>query len=221
MIELYHVWKQYQKAPWALSDVTLTIPKGEFCFITGPSGSGKSTLIKTLYREIVPTEGQVIIGGRNILRIPDHKIHRIRRHMGIVFQDFRLLPHKRVFENVAIALRVIGASPKDLKRKVFIALRMGNLQSKIWDFPTELSYGEQQRVAIARAVVNNPRILLADEPTGNLDPALAHEIFTLFKEINAQGTTVVICTHDRELIRRFGGRVLSLHEGKLRGDDAA
>ena len=219
MIELYHVWKQYQKAQWALSDVTLTIPKGEFCFITGPSGSGKSTLLKTLYREIVPTEGQVIIGGRNILRIPDHRIHAIRRHMGIVFQDFRLMYHKRVFENVAIALRVLGASPKDLKRKVFIALRMVNLHPKIWDFPSELSYGEQQRVAIARAVVNNPRILLADEPTGNLDPALAHDIFTLFKEINAQGTTVVICTHDQELIRRFGGRVLSLHEGKLRGKD--
>ena len=219
MIELNHVWKQYQKTQWALSDVTLTIPKGEFCFITGPSGSGKSTLLKTLYREIVPTEGQVIIGGRNILRIPDHRIHAIRRHMGIVFQDFRLMYHKRVFENVAIALRVLGASPKDLKRKVFIALRMVNLHPKIWDFPSELSYGEQQRVAIARAVVNNPRILLADEPTGNLDPALAHDIFTLFKEINAQGTTVVICTHDQELIRRFGGRVLSLHEGKLRGKD--
>jgi cell division transport system ATP-binding protein len=219
MIELHHVWKQYQKSSWALSDVTLTIPKGEFCFITGPSGSGKSTLLKTLYREIVPTEGQVIIGGRNILLIPDHRIHAIRRHMGIVFQDFRLMYHKRVFENVAIALRVLGASPKDLKRKVFIALRMVDLHSKIWEFPSELSYGEQQRVAIARAVVNNPRILLADEPTGNLDPALAHEIFTLFKEINAQGTTVVICTHDRELIRRFGGRLLSLHEGKLRGKD--
>ena len=219
MIELHHVWKQYQKYSWALSDVTLTIPKGEFCFITGPSGSGKSTLLKTLYREIVPTEGQVIIGGRNILLIPDHRIHAIRRHMGIVFQDFRLMYHKRVFENVAIALRVLGASPKDLKRKVFIALRMVDLHSKIWEFPSELSYGEQQRVAIARAVVNNPRILLADEPTGNLDPALAHEIFTLFKEINAQGTTVVICTHDRELIRRFGGRLLSLHEGKLHGKD--
>jgi len=219
MIELTHVWKQYQKSSWALSDVTLTIPKGEFCFITGPSGSGKSTLLKTFYREVLPTEGQVIIGGRNILRIPDHRIHAIRRHMGIVFQDFRLMHHKRVFENVAIALRVLGASPKDLKRKVFIALRMVNLQSKIWEFPSQLSYGEQQRVAIARAVVNNPRILLADEPTGNLDPALAQEIFTLFKEINAQGTTVIICTHDRELIRRFGGRVLALHEGKLHGKD--
>jgi len=221
MIELTHVWKQYQKPSWALSDVSLTIPKGEFCFITGPSGSGKSTLLKTLYREVHPTEGQVIIGGRNILRIPDHRIHTIRRHMGIVFQDFRLMYHKRVFENVAIALRVLGASPKDLKRKVFIALRMVNLQSKIWEFPSKLSYGEQQRVAIARAVVNNPRILLADEPTGNLDPVLAHEIFTLFREINAQGTTVVICTHDRELIRRFGGRVLALHEGKLHEKDAA
>jgi cell division transport system ATP-binding protein len=217
MIELYHVWKQYQKPHWALADVTLSVRKGEFCFITGQSGSGKTTLLKTIYREVIPTEGQIIIGGKNILRIPDHKIYTIRRHMGIVFQDFRLLPYKRVFENVAIALRVLGTSPKDMKRKVFIALRMVNLHPKIWDFPSELSYGEQQRVVIARAVVNNPTILLADEPTGNLDPELAHEIFGLFKEINAQGTTVLICTHDRELIRKSGGRMLTLHEGKLHG----
>jgi cell division transport system ATP-binding protein len=220
MIELYHVWKQYQKPHWALADVTLSVKKGEFCFITGQSGSGKTTLLKTIYREVIPTEGQIIIGGKNILRIPDHKIYTIRRHMGIVFQDFRLLFHKRVFDNVTIALRVLGAAPRDMKRKAFIALRMVNLHHKIWDYPSQLSYGEQQRVAIARAVVNNPRILLADEPTGNLDPALAHEIFGLFREINKQGTTVVICSHDKELIRRFGGRVLSLHEGKLHGKDS-
>jgi cell division transport system ATP-binding protein len=220
MIELYHVWKQYQKPHWALADVTLSVKKGEFCFITGQSGSGKTTLLKTIYREVIPTEGQIIIGGKNILRIPDHKIYTIRRHMGIVFQDFRLLFHKRVFDNVTIALRVLGAAPRDMKRKAFIALRMVNLHHKIWDYPSQLSYGEQQRVAIARAVVNNPRILLADEPTGNLDPALAQEIFGLFREINKQGTTVVICSHDKELIRRFGGRVLSLHEGKLHGKDS-
>jgi cell division transport system ATP-binding protein len=219
MIEIYHVWKQYQKPLWALSDVNLSVTRGEFCFITGPSGSGKSTLLKAIYREVIPTEGQIIIDGKNIQRIPDHKIYAIRRQMGIVFQDFRLLFHKRVFDNVAIALRVLGAPPRDLKRKTFIALRMVNLQQRLWDYPSQLSYGEQQRVAIARAIVNNPRILLADEPTGNLDPDLAHEIFGLFRVINKQGTTVIICTHDKELIRRFGGRVLYLHEGKLHGKD--
>ena len=219
MIELYHVWKQYQKPLWALSDVNLSVTKGEFCFITGPSGSGKSTLLKAIYREVIPTEGQIIIAGKNIQRIPDHKICAIRRQMGIVFQDFRLLFHKRVFDNVAIALRVLGTHPRDMKRKTFIALRMVNLQQRLWDYPSQLSYGEQQRVAIARAIVNNPRILLADEPTGNLDPDLAHEIFGLFRVINKQGTTVIICTHDKELIRRFGGRVLYLHEGKLHEKD--
>ena len=219
MIELYHVWKQYHKAHWALADVTLSVNKGEFCFVTGPSGSGKTTLLKTIFREVLPTEGQIIIAGKNILRIPDSKIYSVRRHMGIVFQDFRLLFHKRVFDNVSIALRVLGTPPRDMKRKTFIALRMVNLHPKIWDYPSQLSYGEQQRVAIARAIVNNPRILLADEPTGNLDPDLAQEIFGLFREINKQGTTVIICTHDKELIRRFGGRVLHLYEGKLHGKD--
>jgi cell division transport system ATP-binding protein len=137
--------------------------------------------------------------------------------MGIVFQDFRLLFPKRVFDNVAVALRVQGIEGRDLKRRVFIALRMVGMQNRIWDFPSELSYGEQQRIAVARAVVNNPRILLADEPTGNLDAELASDILGLFKEINRQGTTVVICTHDKELIRRFGGRVVALQDGKLKG----
>jgi cell division transport system ATP-binding protein len=220
MIELFHVWKQYQKPLWALSDVSLSVKKGEFCFITGPSGSGKSTLLKIMYREVVPTEGQIIIAGKNILKLPDHRIYAVRRQMGIVFQDFRLLFHKRVFDNVAVALQVLGSPVRDMKRKVFIALRMVDLQNKIWEEAASLSYGEQQRVAIARAIVNNPRILLADEPTGNLDPDLAHEIFGLFREINKQGTTVVLCTHDKELLRRFGGRVLALHEGKLAGKEA-
>ena len=220
MIELFHVWKQYQKPLWALSDVSLSVKKGEFCFITGPSGSGKSTLIKVMYREVVPTEGQIIIAGKNVLKLPIHRIYTIRRQMGIVFQDFRLLFHKRVFDNVAVALQVLGSPVRDMKRKVFIALRMVNLQNKIWEEAAALSYGEQQRVAIARAIVNNPRILLADEPTGNLDPDLAHEIFGLFREINKQGTTVVLCTHDKELLRRFGGRVLALHEGKLLGKES-
>jgi cell division transport system ATP-binding protein len=215
VIELAHVWVQYQKPHWALSDVSLSIARGEFCYITGPSGSGKTTLLRTLTREVVPTHGQVFVAGKNVGRLPDPRVHMLRRIMGIVFQDFRLLAHKRVFDNVAIALRVQGIPPRDLKRRVFIALRMVAMHHRIWDFPSELSYGEQQRVAVARAVVNNPAILLADEPTGNLDPELASELMGLFQEINKQGTTVILCTHDRDLIRRFGGRIILLHEGKI------
>ncbi len=215
MIELYHIWKQYQRPYWALSDITLKIKKGDFCFVTGPSGSGKTTLLKIIFRESFPTQGQIIIDNRNILKIPNHKIYLLRRKMGIVFQDFRLLFHKKVFDNVAIVLNVLGTPRKIIRRRVFNALRMVNLHNKMWEYPSHLSYGEQQRVAIARAVVNNPDIILADEPTGNLDTELAFEIMSLFKEINRQGTTVIICTHDRERIRNFGQKILFLYKGKL------
>jgi cell division transport system ATP-binding protein len=215
MIELYHIWKQYQPPRWALTDITLKVKKGDFVFITGPSGSGKTTLLKLIFREILPSQGQIVIDNRNILRIPDHRIYGLRRSMGIVFQDFRLLFQKRVFENVAVVLQVLGIPRKEIRRRVFNALRMVNLHHKMWEYPPQLSYGEQQRVAIARAVVNNPKILLADEPTGNLDPELANEIMTVFKEINMQGATVIICTHDRELIRHFGEKILFLYMGKL------
>ncbi len=215
MIELYHIWKKYQGSQWALSDVTFSIKEGEFIFITGPSGSGKTTLLKILYREIFPTDGQIIINQRNILKIPAHKIYQLRRSMGIVFQDFRLLFHKSVFENVAIALRVVGTPRKEIRRKVFNALHMVSLHHKIWEYPSRLSYGEQQRVAIARAFINNPRIILADEPTGNLDAKLAFDIMSLFQTINKQGATVIICTHDRELIRYFGHNILFLFKGNL------
>lgn len=215
MIELYHIWKQYQKPDWALSDITIHVEKGDFYSITGPSGSGKTTLLKIIFRELFPTRGQIIIDGRNILRIPDHKIYKLRRTMGIVFQDFRLLFHKRVFDNVSVVLQVVGIPRKDIRRRVFNALRMVSLHHKMWEYPSRLSYGEQQRVAIARAVVNNPKIILADEPTGNLDTELAFEIMALFKEINKQGTTVIIGTHDRELIRHFGNKILFLYKGKL------
>jgi len=219
MIELFHVWKQYQKPHWALSDVSLEIRSGEFCFITGPSGSGKTTLLKIIFREHVPTEGQILIDGVNILKIPDHRIYRLRRTMGIVFQDFRLLFHQSVFQNVAVPLQVIGLSHKEIRRRVFNALRQVNLHHKMWGFPQRLSYGEQQRVAIARAIVNNPSILLADEPTGNLDPELAFEIMAIFKEINQQGATVIIGSHDRELIRRFGDKIFFLQKGKIIGKE--
>jgi len=219
MIELYHIWKQYQKPDWALADISLTIRRGDFCFITGPSGSGKTTLLKVIFREILPTQGQIVIDGVNVLKIPDHLIFRLRRTMGIVFQDFRLLYQRRVFDNVAISLRVLGLANKEMRRRVFNALRLVNLHHKMWDLPSHLSYGEQQRVAIARAIVNEPKILLADEPTGNLDPDLAFEIMSLFKEINRRGTTVIVCTHDRELIRHFGEKIFFLHKGKLSGKE--
>jgi len=215
MIEFYNIGKQYQKPQWALSEITFKVNKGDFYFITGPSGSGKTTLLKIIFREIFPSQGQIIVDGRNIQRIPDHRIFKLRRTMGIVFQDFRLLFNKKVFDNVAIVLQVLGFPQKGIKKKVFNALRMVNLTDKIWDYPSRLSYGEQQRVGIARAIVNSPKIILADEPTGNLDTELAVEIMSLFKEINKQGTTVLICTHDRELIRDFGNKILFLFKGKL------
>lgn len=219
MIELYHISKQYQAGQWALLDINLHVKKGEFWFITGPSGSGKTTLLKIIFREILPTRGQILVHGVNILRLPDHKIYRLRRSMGIVFQDFRLLFHKKVFDNVAIGLFFLGLPLKEIRRRVFNALRLVNLHHKMWEYPAHLSYGEQQRVAIARAVVNRPEILLADEPTGNLDPELAFEIISVFKEINKQGTTVLICSHDKELIRHFGDRILFLFKGRIIGKE--
>jgi len=220
VIELFHIWKQYQKPYWALSDVTLRIDDGGFTFITGPSGSGKSTLLKTIFREILPTEGQILVNGVNILKIRDNRIYGLRRKMGIVFQDFRLMFHKSVFDNVAVPLQVVGVGRKEIRRRVFATLQKVNLHQKMWELPGRLSYGEQQRVAIARAVVNNPEIILADEPTGNLDPELAFEIVTLFKEISRQGATVIIGSHDRELIRHFGDNILFLQKGKIVGREA-
>ena len=184
MIELFHVWKQYQKPYWALSDVTLQIRVGDFYFVTGPSGSCKTTLLKIIFRELLPTEGQILIDGVNALKIPDSRIWKLRRQMGIVFQDFRLMFHRSVFENVAVPLQVIGVGRKEIRRRVFATLQKVSLHQKMWELPSRLSYGEQQRVAIARAIVNNPEIILADEPTGNLDPELAFEIVSLFKEID-------------------------------------
>ena len=211
---MFRVSKSYG-AKRALSDLSLHIQRRDFIFITGPSGAGKTTLLKIIFRQTLPSRGQIIIDGRNILKIPDHKIYKIRRTMGIVFQDFRLLFHKKVFDNVAIVLQILGISQKEQRRRVLNALRMVNLHHKMWEYPSHLSYGEQQRVAIARAVVNNPKIILADEPTGNLDTELAVEIMSLFKTVNEQGSTVIICTHDRELIRHFGKKILFLYKGKL------
>ena len=216
MVELFHVWKQYQKPFWALSDISLSVKKGEFCFITGPSGSGKSTLLKLLYREVLPTEGQIIIGGKNILRLTNHKIYTLRRHMGIVFQDFRLMFHKRVFDNVAIALRVQGTPLRDMKRRAFIALRMVNLQHKIWDYPTSLSYGEQQRVAIARALANDPSVILADEPTAALDSHRGRQVMELFRGVaHEHGAGVIVVTHDQRTLEVFD-TIYEMEDGLIR-----
>jgi cell division transport system ATP-binding protein len=216
VIELQHVWVQYQKPHWALSDVSLTIQRGEFCTITGPSGSGKTTLLRTLTRELVPTHGQVFIAGKNIGLLPSPQVYLLRRVMGIVFQDFRLLFHKRVFDNVAIALQVQGVPVRDLKRRVFIALRMVAMHHRIWDFPSELSYGEQQRVAVARALANGPRLLLADEPTGNLDWKTGEFILQLVLELHRRrGLSSILVTHS-DRVARYCGKVFELEQGRLK-----
>jgi cell division transport system ATP-binding protein len=215
MIQAFHVYKQYDRESSALSDVTLHIGKGEFCFLTGPSGAGKTTFLKLVFREELPSQGQILVGGRNITAIPDRQIPELRRAIGVVFQDFKLLKRKTILENVAFVLRILSVPSKEQKRRAFAALKAVGLHHKMHAYPLQLSGGEQQRVAIARALINEPMLLLADEPTGNLDPDLAHEIMALFKEVNARGTTVLVATHDRDMIQRMGKRVVALEKGRV------
>lgn len=215
MIQMFHVSKTYDGSVHALNDITLKIPKGDFLFITGPSGAGKSTLLKIMFGSESPTEGQIIIDGRNYFRIPPGEIPILRRRIGFVFQDFKLLPDKTVYENVAMALYVMGVYGRDIRKRVLRMLSYLKLQHRA-NFKTRtLSGGEQQRVAIARALVKEPAIILADEPTGNLDPTLSMETIELFREVNNKGTTVVIATHDKTIIDRFGKNTAHLEGGRF------
>jgi cell division transport system ATP-binding protein len=215
MIEARHISKMYGRGVYALRDLSLRVDKGEFVFLTGPSGAGKSTLLRLLLRQDTPSEGELIVGGRNLAALSSRQVQSYRRSLGFVFQDFKLLPRKTVIENVALVPRVLGIPLTQQQRRTFQVLKWVGLQHRMNAYPLELSGGEQQRIAIARALVNEPLIILADEPTGNLDPDLSLEIMNLFREINARGTTVLVATHDRELIRRVGRRALTLEHGRI------
>ena len=215
MIECRSVSKTYGRGIYALKDVTLSVDKGDFVFLTGPSGAGKSTLLRLLLRQEVPSAGILRVAGRDLADLSRREVQAYRRTLGFIFQNFNLIPSRTVVENVAIVPRVLGQSDDQQKRRAFQVLKWVGLQHRISAYPQELSGGEQQRVAIARALVNDPALILADEPTGNLDPDLALDIMNLLREINARGTTVLIATHDRELIRRVNRRTLTLSHGHI------
>ncbi|HEX2834473.1 MAG TPA: cell division ATP-binding protein FtsE [Thermoanaerobaculia bacterium] len=215
MIHFYHVTKRFDRYSTALHDVTFQIEKGEFVFLTGPSGAGKSTLLKIILRQMMPTEGQVVVNGRNLSAMKRSQLPFFRREIGMVFQDFKLIERMTVFENLSFILTVLNISPKEHKKKAYHALRMVNLHHKLNAYPPQLSGGEQQRVAIARALINDPLVIVADEPTGNLDPDLSAEIIQIFAEANLRGSTVLIATHDRELIRSSGRRSITLEHGRI------
>ena len=215
MIEAAHLSKLYNRGVYALRDLTLTIDKGEFLFLTGPSGAGKSTFLRLLLRAELPSEGDLKVAGRSLEDLTPSQVQAYRRTVGFVFQDFRLIPRFTVFQNVAFVMNVLGVAPAVQQRRTFQVLKWVGLQHRMNTHPPELSGGEQQRVAIARALVNEPQIVLADEPTGNLDPDLSLEVMNLLREINARGTTVVVATHDRELIRRVGRKSITLDHGRL------
>ncbi len=220
VIEFKNVSKTYDNGTNALRDVSITIKDGEFVFIVGSSGAGKSTFLKIIMREQVPNSGTVVINDYNLNTIKKRDIPKFRRTLGIVFQDFRLIPNMTVFDNVAFAMRVIGAKEKEIRKRVPYVLSLVGLTSKARQLPTELSGGEQQRVALARALVNNAGIIVADEPTGNIDPEMSYEIVDLLHHINSAGTTVVMVTHEHELVRRFNHRVITINNGQVVSDTA-
>lgn len=221
MIEFCNVSKVYNNGTEALHNINLKVEKGEFVFIVGSSGAGKSTFLKLITCEERPNEGQVLIDGQDISHIRKGKIPYVRRKMGLVFQDFRLIDHMTVYDNVAFAMRVVGASPKAIKKRVPYILGLVGLQHKAKHYPTEMSGGERQRVGLARALVNNPSMIIADEPTGNIDPALSYEIVDLLSAINERGTTVLMVTHEHSLVKHFHKRIIQIHSGEIVADTAA
>ena len=221
MIEFRNVSKVYNNGTEALHNINLKVEKGEFVCIVGSSGAGKSTFLKLITCEERPNEGQVLIDGQDISHIRKGKIPYVRRKMGLVFQDFRLIDHMTVYDNVAFAMRVVGASPKAIKKRVPYILGLVGLQHKAKHYPTEMSGGERQRVGLARALVNNPSMIIADEPTGNIDPALSYEIVDLLSAINERGTTVLMVTHEHSLVKHFHKRIIQIHSGEIVADTAA
>ena len=218
MIEFRNVSKVYNKNVKALTNVNINIDKGEFVFLVGPSGAGKSTFIKMLLKEVEPSTGNIVMGNEDLSKIKRRQIPYHRRKIGMVFQDFRLITTLNVYENVAFAMRVVGASPKEIRKRVPMVLSLVGLSDKYKMFPNELSGGEQQRVSIARAIVNNPKVLIADEPTGNLDPETAKEIMELIDDINKAGTTVVMATHAKEIVNSMKKRVIAIDKGEVVSD---
>jgi len=215
VIETHHLSKLYSRGLYALQDLSLTVDKGEFVFLTGPSGAGKSTLLRLLLVQEKPSEGDIFVNGHDLTKLSRSDIQEYRRGIGFIFQDFKLIPTRTVFENVAFVLEVLGVPPSQQRRRAHQVLKWVGLQHRINAYPRDLSGGEQQRIAIARALVNDPALVLADEPTGNLDPDLSLEIMNLLREINAGGTTVLVATHDRELIRLVGRRTVTLDQGRV------
>lgn len=221
MIEFKNVYKKYENGTNALEDINLKIEKGEFVFIVGSSGAGKSTLLKLIIKEESATEGEITVNGRKLSALKYREIPYLRRTMGIVFQDFRLIEKMTVYDNVAFAMRAVGARNGEIRRRVPYILNLVNLENKARSYPSELSGGEQQRVGLARALVNNPAMIIADEPTGNVDPELSYEIVDLLEQINKCGTTILMVTHEHELVEKFSKRVVEISNGKIVKDTGA
>ncbi|MCM3386506.1 cell division ATP-binding protein FtsE [Ureibacillus chungkukjangi] len=215
MIQMNNVVKKYPNGVVAANGISIDIKKGEFVYVVGPSGAGKSTFIKLMYREEKPTSGEVVIAGMDLTNLKNRQVPLLRRQLGVVFQDFKLLPRLNVYENVAFALEVIEENPKDIRKRVMDVLDLVGLKHKVRMFPNELSGGEQQRVAIARSIVNMPKVVIADEPTGNLDPETSWEIMNIFEEINTRGTTIVMATHNREIVNTIRKRVIAIEGGLI------